>query len=84
MTLRAGDELYPLLAEYEADLPGLFIVSQVNVLDHADATLEVHVKRAEGTKCERCWKYTNDVGREPELPGVCAPCAETVISLIEE
>ncbi len=84
VTLRAGDELYPLLAEYEADLPGLFIVSQVNVLDHADATLEVHVKRAEGTKCERCWKYTNDVGREPELPGVCAPCAETVISLIEE
>ena len=83
VTLRAGDQLYPLLTEYEAALPGLFIVSQVTVLDHADATLEVHVKKADGTKCDRCWKYTDDVGINPELPGACGSCAETVSSLVQ-
>ena len=28
-----------------------------------------------GVKCERCWKYTTDVGSVAELPTVCAACA---------
>ncbi|MCX6625590.1 MAG: class I tRNA ligase family protein, partial [Acidobacteria bacterium] len=84
VTLRAGDELYPLLSEYEDELPGLFIVSQVTVLDHADATLEVHVAKAEGAKCERCWKYTTDVGTNPDLPGACAECEDTVSALVQD
>jgi len=81
VTLRANEALYPLLAEYEHELPGLFIVSQVNV---HNLTLEVHVEKADGVKCERCWKYTGDVGSEPALPTVCASCAQTVSSLVEE
>jgi len=74
--LKAGEALYPLLEAYAADLPGLFIVSQVSVANSAGETsLAVHVERAEGTKCERCWKYTNDVGFNPEVPTVCASCA---------
>jgi isoleucyl-tRNA synthetase len=74
--LKSGEALYPLLEEYAADLPGLFIVSQVSVENGAgETTLAVHVERAEGTKCERCWKYTNDVGFNPEVPTVCASCA---------
>jgi isoleucyl-tRNA synthetase len=77
--LKADNTLYPLLEEYGADLPGLFIVSQVSVENHAsDVSLSVHVERAEGTKCERCWKYTNDVGFNPEFPTICASCATSV------
>ena len=77
--LKADNELYPLLEEYGADLPGLFIVSQVSLENHsADVSLAVHVERAEGTKCERCWKYTDDVGFNPEFPTICASCAAAV------
>jgi len=33
-------------------------------------------------KCERCWKYTTDVGADPELPTVCKPCAEAVTQIL--
>jgi isoleucyl-tRNA synthetase len=77
--LKADNALYPLLEEYGADLPGLFIVSQVSIENHAsDVSLAVHVERAEGTKCERCWKYTNDVGFNPDFPTICSSCAASV------
>ena len=66
-----------LLERYLDDLAGLFIVSQV-VLERGHGTLEVEIERAAGQKCERCWKYTTDVGKNPEFPTVCAPCAEAV------
>ena len=80
VTLTAGADLHPLLDKLLADLPGFFIVSAVSlkpVAAKAD-TLEVQVDRVAGTKCERCWKYTNDVGSDPDLPTVCASCAQTV------
>jgi isoleucyl-tRNA synthetase len=76
--LKANSDLYPLLEEYASQLPALFIVSQVSLESHSDTTLAVHVERASGVKCERCWKYTLDVGADPELPTVCAACAAAV------
>jgi isoleucyl-tRNA synthetase len=80
VTLTAGTGLHPLLEKMLADLPGFFIVSAVALkppAPNAD-TLEVHVERASGTKCERCWKYTNDVGSDQDFPTVCASCAKTL------
>ncbi|MGA2268463.1 MAG: isoleucine--tRNA ligase [Bryobacteraceae bacterium] len=74
--LSAGGGLYPLLEQYARDLPALFIVSQVE-LDRAD-TLGVRVERAAGKKCERCWKYTTDVGFDAKFPTICGACAEAV------
>ncbi|MEQ8194074.1 MAG: class I tRNA ligase family protein, partial [Rhodospirillales bacterium] len=34
--------------------------------------------RAEGDKCERCWKTLEDVGEDAEHPGVCGRCADAV------
>jgi isoleucyl-tRNA synthetase len=58
---------------YEADLPGLFIVSQV-AFDAGDEK-SVKVERADGLKCERCWKYSVAVGQDEEFPTVCDTCA---------
>jgi isoleucyl-tRNA synthetase len=74
--LSADGDLYGLLERYAPLLPSLFIVSQVSLGRAAEWKAEV--ERAAGSKCERCWKYTLDVGREPELPTVCAACAEAV------
>ena len=35
-------------------------------------------KKAEGEKCERCWKILPEVGRIADMPGVCGRCAEAV------
>jgi isoleucyl-tRNA synthetase len=53
----------PLLEEYFAALPALFVVSAVEFGD------EDAVQKATGQKCERCWKYT-----APEGAQVCAAC----------
>ena len=76
--LNANGDLYPLLEQYAAELPGLFIVSQVTVERGEQDSLEVKVERAAGEKCERCWKYTLDTGSNPRFPTICAPCAEAV------
>lgn len=76
--LEANGDLYPLLRDYERDLPELFIVSQVELREANSTDLGVAVERAAGTKCERCWKYTLDVGRDPEFPTICLACAEAV------
>ena len=80
VTLTAGSDLYPLLEKVLPDLPGFFIVSAVTLKPQAPKadTLEVQVDRVGGIKCERCWKYTNDVGSDKELPTVCASCASIV------
>jgi isoleucyl-tRNA synthetase len=80
--LKAGPELLPLLREYESHLPSLFIVSQVSLEGQSEADLSVHVERAGGVKCERCWKYTYDVGSNRELPTICASCAGAVVETL--
>jgi isoleucyl-tRNA synthetase len=80
--LEADDGLYTLLKRHEAELPSLFIVSQVSVEKHNEKVLSVHVNRAAGVKCARCWKYTTDVGSVAELPSVCAACAASVAEML--
>jgi isoleucyl-tRNA synthetase len=76
--LSANGDLYPLLEQYAGELPGLFIVSQVELDQTAGDQLGVTVERAAGEKCERCWKYTTDVGTSAKYPTVCAACAGAV------
>lgn len=83
------DSVLKLLQENESLLPTLFIVSQVSVegapKPPADAFesqtikgLTVYVRRADGAKCERCWNYSNEVGKDKEHPTLCARCAGNV------
>ena len=76
--LSANGDLYPLLEQYAGELPSLFIVSQVEIDKAAGDQLAVQVERATGQKCERCWKYTTDVGSSAKYPTVCAACAGAV------
>jgi len=84
--LSTRGEQYELLVRYLAELPGLFIVSQVE-LERAeggglDVTVGVKVERAAGVKCERCWKYTMDVGADAAFPTICRPCAAAVREIL--
>ena len=74
VTLTAGGETgRAARASYEADLPMLFIVSQV-ALDPTGADgVSVSVSRAEGEKCERCWRVVPDVSRRRRIAGTVQP-----------
>src|SRR5258708_32029851 len=48
--------------DYAADLPALFIVSQVILEPGSERS--VTVERADCAKCERCWKYSAKDGDE--------------------
>jgi isoleucyl-tRNA synthetase len=78
--IEASGELLDLLKSYENDLPGLFIVSEVEVAEGPE--LRATVSRATGVKCERCWKYTHDVGSDDRFPTVCASCAAAVTDFL--
>ncbi len=83
VSLSASGDLYSLLKKHEAELPAWFIVSQVSLRQGADEALNVQVERARGDKCERCWKFTLDVGSNPEFPTVCADCAGVLKDYVE-
>ncbi len=83
VSLSAGGELQPLLERHASELPGWFIVSQVELESQPGEGLTVSVDRARGDKCERCWKFTTDVGANPEFPTVCAACA-AVLTGVED
>ncbi|HKY31326.1 MAG TPA: isoleucine--tRNA ligase [Candidatus Polarisedimenticolia bacterium] len=80
VALRAGPSLLPLLREHHDTLAALFIVSRVDLEPAAGGPdhLEVQVGRAPGSKCARCWNVLESVGRDPQLPGLCARCRDTV------
>jgi isoleucyl-tRNA synthetase len=82
--LSANGDLYPLLQQYASQLPALFIVSEVELDGSGGGDLVVKVERATGKKCERCWKYTNDVGSDPRYTAICAACAEAVDEMLNE
>ena len=61
------------------NLADLLIVSQVTVQTGSEAAVEV--RKAEGGKCERCWKVLPAVGADAEHPALCPRCAAAVRSL---
>jgi isoleucyl-tRNA synthetase len=40
----------------------------------------VQITRAPGSKCARCWRVLEEVGRQPNHPSLCARCADAVDS----
>jgi isoleucyl-tRNA synthetase len=71
-----------LLEQYAASLPELFNVSEVDFLpvthNDPDYLPNLSVQRSPKTKCDRCWRYTQDVGRQEKYPSVCLRCVEAL------
>lgn len=72
-------DAYIDMAKLEKAFPEVFNVSQVNVsLEEGQGHSTWAAVPAAGSKCERCWRYTNDVGSEGMYPTVCARCADAL------
>ena len=42
----------------------------------------IAVERADGAKCERCWKYSTAIGVDPNYPTVCDSCAAALKEML--
>jgi isoleucyl-tRNA synthetase len=85
VVVSASAKELPLLETYSAQLPMLFIVSEVDVRPasrdaeaHDEAHPRVTIERAGGVKCERCWRYVPAVSSDPEWAGLCDRCREAL------
>lgn len=72
-------EMKNLLEKYSEMLEDFFIVSKVFVVNelnegYTGQFVNVFVSKAEGKKCQRCWKYHPETGKFEEHPETCPRC----------
>ena len=72
-----GEEM-ALLKAYADDLPMLFIVSDVELRPGAGESLQVTIEKADGVKCERCWRYVPAVSESR----ICDRCQGAVAQVV--
>ena len=81
VVLTASGPIARLLETYRAELPTLFIVSDVELhcgtVEGPD-TVAATVERAGGAKCERCWRYVPAISTEPQWAGLCSRCVDAL------
>ncbi len=81
-----NDEYMEFLKTNEALLEDILIVSKVSLGGSLDGSvksdliedLEIKVLHAEGEKCERCWKYSTELGTNKEHPSICPRCTGVI------
>ncbi|WP_136524567.1 isoleucine--tRNA ligase [Geomonas ferrireducens] len=87
VSLKASGDTEAFLKEYAAQLPEIFIVSKAELCDSLSGEvyqaegiegLEVAVSAAPGEKCERCWCYSEELGKDAEHPAICPKCLAAV------
>ena len=85
ITVYGNPEIVAELESFKGQLEMLFIVSDVELLDLSQAEgqdlvgdlqlgVKVRVDKADGEKCERCWRYSESVGQVSEEEAVCERC----------
>jgi len=40
--------------------------------------LKIKIEKALGNKCERCWNYSEEVGKDSRYPTVCERCSQAL------
>jgi isoleucyl-tRNA synthetase len=91
VTVETDGERLALLRRYSGFLADLFIVSGVSLQPAAPAAASgqdtspysLRVERAPGSKCERCWHITTDVGRDADFRTLCVRCAQAVQAILK-
>jgi isoleucyl-tRNA synthetase len=76
LTLSGPADQVSISAQDREALRELLNVSQLEIANAPE--VQVAVTKADGQKCERCWHYETDIGKNPEHPTICGRCVEAV------
>lgn len=78
IVIHCGDDMFEKYSSLSDHLAEILIVSGVSVVKDKDGETEFEVVKATGDKCERCWAYSETVGKDSEHPTLCSRCASVV------
>ncbi len=87
MLYTEDSDLKKLLRSFDKTLPGIFIVSEVDIVDEADDSfvpgrnysgLLIKTEKSTDEKCERCWNFRPSVGTDEGHPTLCNRCIAVV------
>jgi isoleucyl-tRNA synthetase len=73
--ITADGEQQGLLKKYQGLLTEFFIVSQVHL---QVGQYSIQAQKADGEKCERCWYYDVNIGKDPRFPTCCPKCLKAL------
>lgn len=76
VVLTVPQEDYDVLATLGDDLRFVLITSAATIVRGEKRA--VQAKMSEGVKCERCWHWRHDVGRDPQHPTLCGRCVDNL------
>ena len=82
VALTVGADDHALLASLGDDLKFVFITSAIDLV--AGNAIEIRATASNGTKCERCWHYRDDVGVNPAHPSLCGRCTSNLFGAGED
>ncbi|MBP6019968.1 MAG: isoleucine--tRNA ligase [Burkholderiaceae bacterium] len=69
---------HALLASLGDDLKFVLIVSRAHLHNSDQTELKIVVSPTAQAKCERCWHHRDDVGSQPDHPGLCGRCVSNL------
>jgi isoleucyl-tRNA synthetase len=72
-----ASELSEVMGSRE-DLRELLNVSALSIELSDGAALSIGIAKADGQKCERCWRWETDVGANAEHPTICSRCVAAI------
>lgn len=81
VTIYAEGAQYEFIKENLELLKTIFIISDIEIMENArkdEVKLGVKVEQASGEKCERCWMYSETVGKNKEHPTICERCSGNI------
>ncbi|WP_439651934.1 isoleucine--tRNA ligase [Pelosinus baikalensis] len=92
VTLYANDKIFTQLSAMDKEWANILIVSKIHVVEDTgkapesayqveDMALSIVVSQAEGQKCERCWIYSDTVGKMEKHETLCSRCNDVVVKL---
>ena len=76
VTLTVAEDDMATLSSLGADLKFVFITSAINLV--AGSALSIRASATNGTKCERCWHYCDDIGVDSAHPTLCGRCVSNL------
>ncbi|MBM3834389.1 MAG: isoleucine--tRNA ligase [Verrucomicrobia bacterium] len=83
ISLIGRSEMLAVAAAEREALRELLNVSQLEIANSGSNDILFQVVKADGQKCERCWHWEADVGRNPDQSTICGRCVEAVKEVLE-
>ncbi len=77
------DPEFARLKHYESDLPELFILSQVDLIEDPEAReVTITLDHADGVRCPRCWRWVPELVETEDWGPVSPRCSEALEQIL--